>query len=171
MTSNTIDKLKFSIAPTNQAMALMNSGFVPNGEAHKNGWEEVKDITNNIKVAITELYQTVMGMARDVVNVGGGNEAIIMNIYRTIPEDVKITADTLISIDKKYSNKTGFFKGNDSIDAQQIILDYHSVFEKVHVLTASMVVEIQEVLLRYTRKPDSGLTDPNVITDVEVKTV
>ena len=97
--SNSIDKVKFTIAPTNQATALMNSGFVPNGSARKNGWEEVKDITDNLKLAVTGLYRTVLDMARDVITLGGGNEEIIMNIYRTIPQDVQITTNTLLNID------------------------------------------------------------------------
>ena len=169
--SNSIDKVKFTITPTNQATALMNSGFVPNGSARKNGWEEVKDITDNLKLAVTGLYRTVLDMARDVITLGGGNEEIIMNIYRTIPQDVQITTNTLLNIDKQYEGKTGFFVNDDSLQAQQIILDYNSVFEKVHVLTASMLVEIQEILLKYKKMHETALMDTTVVSDVEVKSV
>lgn len=169
--SNSIDKVKFTITPTNQATALMNSGFVPNGAARKNGWEEVRDITDNLKLAVTGLYRTVLDMARDVITLGGGNEEIIMNIYRTIPQDVQITTNTLLNIDKQYEGKTGFFVNDDSLQAQQIILDYNSVFEKVHVLTASMLVEIQEILLKYKKMHETALMDTSVVSDVEVKSV
>ena len=169
--SNSIDKVKFTIAPTNQATALMNSGFVPHGAARKNGWEEVRDITDNLKLAVTGLYRTVLDMARDVITLGGGNEEIIMNIYRTIPQDVQITTNTLLNIDKQYEGKTGFFVNDDSLQAQQIILDYNSVFEKVHVLTASMLVEIQEILLKYKKMHETALMDTSVVSDVEVKSV
>lgn len=172
--ANSINNLKFEVKSTNAATSIMNSGYIPDGPAIKNGWEEVKQITDNIKVAIAGMYQSVMELARDIRQLGGGDNLIVINTYKTVPEDLDITVRSLGEIDKTFEGKTGFFRNDDdALKAQQVILDYNSVFDKVRVLTSSALVELQDVLINMKNKlkEQEDLTNPLVVSDVEVKDV
>lgn len=167
-----INNLKFNIAPAgNTAQQLFNSGFIPGGEAKKNGWEEIDDIANTIKLAVTGLFKSVSALAGDAVQLGGGNEPIVVNTYRTLQSDVEITVNSLLAIDKTRAGKTGFFKNpEESSLAMQMVLEYQNVFEKTRVMTDGMMVELTDVVTRLANNHQSNLTNPNVITDVVDKT-
>lgn len=168
-----INNLKFNIAPAgNTAQQLFNSGFIPGGEAKKNGWEEIDDIANTIKLAVTGLFKSVSELAGDAVRLGGGNEPIVVNTYRTLQADVEITVNSLLAIDKQWQGRTGFFKNPDESSlAMQLVLEYQNVYEKTRVMTDGMMVELGDIASRLARSHGSNLTNPNVISDVTVKSI
>lgn len=174
-----MSNLKFDIGTGNAAMQIMNSGFVPNGEAKKNGWEEVRDIGDTIKKAVVELYTLVMATARDCIALGAGNEQLILNLYKSTPQDVQITTNTLLAIDAKFAGKTGFFRTpEDSMEAQALVIEYNNAFENVRVLVSTTMVELTDIHNRYKKQAEqlaaqaaADAANPAVITDVEVKAV
>ena len=172
--SISINKLKFDIQkqPVNAATAIFNKNFVPEGVANKNGWEETKSVINNIKLGVSGLYSSVLELARDIVSLGKGNDPLVINIYKTVPEDVKITVNSILELESSINDKTGFFKNDDeSMQAQTVVLTATDIFDKVRVLTMSMMLELQEIAMK-TRdevKAAQNLTNPNVVSDVQVK--
>ena len=171
--SNSINNLKFEVKSTNAATNIKNSGYVPDGPAIKNGWEEVKSTTDSIKIAIAGMYQSVMELARDIRIIGGGDVPIVVSVYKSVPEDLNITVKSLEAIDKSFADKEGFFKNDDdALNAQQIILDYNAVFDKVRILTSSALVELQDVLVSMKNKmqQEGDLTNPAVVSDAVIKT-
>lgn len=176
--TNPINSLKFDISkynkpstPTNAATGIIQSGYIPSGAAIKNGWEEVKSVTDNIKFGIAGLYRSVMEMAGQALKLGANDSSVVVNIYKIMPQDVQITANTLTEIDKTWDGKMGFFRGNsDAMLAQQIVLDYYNTFDKVRALTSSMMVEIQDVLMQLvkTQEADNAVTDAVIKNEVTV---
>lgn len=157
-----VNSLKFHIAPTgNAAQRLISTGFIPNGEARKNGWEEIADISDTIKLAVTGLFKSVSSLAGDCVKLGGNDEPLVVNTYKSLQSDVEITVNSMLEIDKSWEGKSGMFRNpEESSLAMQTILDYQNVFERTRSLTDGMMAELGDIAVRLAK--DAAVEQPAI---------
>lgn len=158
---------------TNGVSKLMNqlineNGYAPADKTQE--WKEVDALYFNIAHSLVELLEQVKTVAEvfkqeaDLVS----KETIIT--INGINSDINAFSDDLVKIRERHKGKTGFIDpaSEDMILCLSVYNDYVILSDRLKALTFPAMLTLTEAMMEIADRKKAQ--DPNVVTDVEVKT-